>query len=275
MRGTPKGLLNIFARGWVISRLLLHPPDKPLFKRLLTQPKIATYYVWIPLLLSTVACCGLWSVFLLLNGSIDGLVFTTFFAISTGTFVSWASGIATSLVGERENGTYDLLSVMPDGAQGVDWAICLANLHKDGKVLRLYDMRLLITLAIGFTAMVALFKPSTANPALFIVLLLLGLFAYLDQVQAIVLAGLVGMIVPYYARNGLDARMWAIGAFLLSQTLLFLSAIWLDRVFSTSQRGSSAGLLAGMLIIYAGREVIIRWLWRQLSLKWNSRTVEP
>lgn len=260
----------------MISLLLLHPPDHPLYDRIVRQPGTTSYPIWGGIVLAVLSCCG-FSMFLVNLQTYFGILFfTMLFMMSTGTVIGWAANIAAALVRERERQTYDTLAVTPAGSRSIDLAVCTASLHGEDTLswttlIRAFfsALLLLLLLTAGVTIAFRLHSNDLGGLiSLFVIAVVLALVAGLDHLQAVVLGSLAGMLVPYYAQNSLDARVRASGSFLLLQAVSFIAAILTSRVLSPV--GSNpTGLLAGVVVFYLLREVMIAALWQGLRNQWN------
>ena len=94
----------------------------------------------------------------------------------------------------------------------------------------------------------------------------LALAFHIDDIHSTVIGSLVGVIVPLFARNRLDARIGAFVGFLVLQMTAY-SFVWLIGFIALPELNASLLLpalalpLEQLLLFFAVREVIARVLW--------------
>ncbi len=208
----------------------------------------------------------------------------------------WAVQIAGAIAREREAGMYDLLALTPLGSFGISWVITSAYLHRNESLEQIQSagawlMRAFFTLVVMLSA--ASFSltpviPSDANPALgqFIIPLYLvtfGLAVYLDHIQSVALACIVGMLVPTYATRRMDAGLAASGIYLLIQIATYALTLLLgfslipalfDSLGWTGFGATFALPVIRVTILWGVREAAIRYLWLRLVRETNTTLSE-
>lgn len=208
----------------------------------------------------------------------------------------WVVQIAGAIAREREVGMYDLLALTPLGAFGIGWVITAAYLHRNESLEQIQSagawlMRGFFTLVLMLAAAslaITPVIPGDANPALgqFIIPLYLvtfGLAVYLDHLQSVVLACIVGMLIPAYTSRRMDAGLSAFGIYLLIQIATYALTLLLgfslipalfDVIHWTGFGPTFMLPLIRLVIFWGGREVIIRYLWLRLVRETNTTLSE-
>ncbi len=221
------------------------------------------YFTQLLILLIFFIPLGVVLIYMLLHGTLAGLY--------------WATRISGAIARERERGTYELLSTSPYGAFSASWAICTGSQYYDqtfngAGVQRVWFARIFFLTLLLLSAVISLADPrgrGSLDGFLFIVevVALLALAFRIDDVQSTVIGSLVGVIVPLFARNRLDARVGAFAAFLLLQASAYLLVWWLafvvvPQVNANAQIESFMALPAEQLLVFfVVREGIARVLW--------------
>ena len=187
-----------------------------------------------------------------------------------------ALNVGGRIAREREKATYDLLRVTPPGGLAAHWAIFTGHLYYN-KYHEKADP-LMNWISIGFVAgtMLGLALSSNANePALVTLVIVLTLTAglFIHDVQATLLAGLLGMLTPMYTRTSGEARAWA-GSLLLTLLLTTYAAVALlgllllpafSRLLAIGEQVTELVYPCVLLMTaYALPELFISSLWRTL-----------
>ncbi len=275
--------------------MLKNPPrDHPLFKRmskahvtpLPSHINIATIAVLVVMIcfLSAVVppllpfALMLPVIFAVFNGSVYGLV--------------WAACVSRTLVHEHEQGTFEILSIAPDGAFGATWAICMGCIHRSGAFehLRAFSLE---EFAIAWTVTLILSAGKwqqyinlfAENGLVFPIIVLMTysvlliLTFYFNNVQSVIMGVLTGMAIPIFVRSWLDAQLWAIGIYMLLQFSTYLLTWLIGGVLMPTSLAANVPteiLIAfiSLGIFYMIREIVISVLWRMLVFKLNGDTSE-
>lgn len=203
------------------------------------------------------------------------LLYMTLYGTLAG--LNWAICISAAIARERERGIYDLLSTSPYGAFSASWAICTGSQYYDQTFngvgsQRVWFARVFFLTLLLLSAVIALADPrggGSLTGFLFIaeIVGLLALAFRLDDVQSTVIGSLIGVIVPLFARNRLDARVGAVTVFLLLQASAYLLIAWLalgvvPQINADVPVVSLYALPAEQLLVFfAVREGIARGLW--------------
>ncbi len=265
---------------WKLWRGLKKPAARhPLFQRIMTAPpQDMPWYI----------TCGIIIVapFLLL----PAIVF-----LSAVYGLRWAMAIAGSIAKERETGMYELISLAPGGAFGSSRAIVAACLHRNESLAQIQSVGAwVMRMAFGLLLMMSVEMLSTpiirydVDPLLGqiitpLYLVMLGVAVYIDHIQSIVVAELVGMLIPIYARKRTDASLTAAVVYLLLQIgtyalTLFLGFALLSPLIEiipiAPQSRTIILPILRVVIFYTIREVIIRGLWRAIVRETNASISE-
>jgi hypothetical protein len=275
---------------WRLWRALCNPPSThPLFRRsssfipdtrrLVRELQIAAVYLGSCLVLSLI-----WP--LLVSNALGALIV----AIVTGnTFYSLGCtrNISAAIAHERELETYELLCLTPAGALGVGWALSTAQLYRSPifQITRLIVR--LIAIAVTGALLIFLIWPlvtafnsesdTVATSQLLVrtvqaIALALGL--YVDYVQSVILAQVIGMLSPVYTQSRFNAQLAAAGGFLLLQLLTLLAAlilvISLNGILHQPLFSNAVIPVLGLIVFFAVREAFIMILWLRLMDQLNS-----
>jgi hypothetical protein len=211
-------------------------------------------------------------------------------AAAANTFYSmiWAARIGSAIAREREIATYDLICLIPAGALGAGWALSSAHLHRSSlfRMLRLL-MHSLAAALMGalLTTIPVMLTLASGSPASYGLFLLLdyGVAAaaafYLDHIQSLTLAYLIGMTTAAMAQNRINAQLWAVSGFLLLQMLTYLFTLIIALVLLPMPQAplhmSDIALravtpLLWLASFYTLREILIRLMWRILARQFNA-----
>jgi len=205
----------------------------------------------------------------------------------------WAIRVSSAIARERERGTFELLSTSPYGPFSASWAICTGCQYYDQTfngqgAQRVWFSRIFFLTLLLLTGLLSLPEAhgmgvpnnTSANflESLVNVLELVSVLAlafHIDDIHSTVIGSLVGLIVPLFARNRLDARIGAFVGFLVLQITAYLF-IWLigfalipELNANLAITGAAAALALPceqLLVFFAVREGIARLLWSINSL---------
>jgi hypothetical protein len=212
--------------------------------------------------------------------------------------IDCALRISTTITKEHEERTFDLLSLAPAGVWGTNWVLATSSLYRNRDFDRLFTIiRTALATALVLTCIVALiavmslspsrpsWHPQAGNPdsilrvtADFLAMIALLAALYVEYVQSTVLGSLVGLVIPTYAQNRLDASLWSFGVFLLLQVGTYTAA-WLigfdllpdlyERLYITGWPASFSLPVLRVAVFFLLREAIIAALWRALVHRLN------
>jgi|GEM_PF-758614 len=280
---------------WRLWRLLRQPPlDHPLYQRGVTSYSLSPalrHRLWLTVLfIMFVSGCGgiffprlqwLLPFTLLMVAPVLLLIYF----IGTGTFFGafWAVTIANRVATERQRGTFDLLCLSPSGAFGVCRVMASARLDREGHLHSLYAQKATLSMAAaGLVIFLALFLADDPGfyggvPSWLYIssygLIVVAAF-YVDFIQSVVIAVLIGLLMPTRTTDPFDARVWAVGSFLFAQVSVYVLT-WLIGFHALPALYEGAGitgivadlsLAALRLLIFCGmREVIVIGLWLALA----------
>ncbi|MBZ0298275.1 MAG: hypothetical protein K8J31_00955 [Anaerolineae bacterium] len=279
---------------WQLWRALTHPPrHNPLFERILHSGlnhrnrflrtlQVAAVYVCACVLISLI-----WPLWMINAGLV-----TVLMAAAGNTIHSmvWASTISSAIARERDQDTYDLLCMLPTGALGAGWTLSTAHLHRSPifRALRIVVHNLAMAIVGAFlTTMLipALMILAPGSPAVWGLFLLLvygvtlAAAAYLDYIQSLTLASLIGMIVPSYALDRINAQLWSTAGFLLIRLTLYLAALIAGFIivpellngFGPQNPAVQISLpLLRLAIFYGLHEAAIAWAWHILKQQFSA-----
>lgn len=211
------------------------------------------------------------------------------YSLFYGTFhgALWAVRISHNLAQEREHGRFDLVWLAPPGGLGATMAVCTGCLYRRAAFHRLMTERRFGLWALSFAGIVAILGTQISDDRLAVsprtlalveVMVLIAAF-YIDAVHSTVLGSLVGMVIPTFSRSSLDARVWALVAFLSLQSTTFLTALLVDLLVMPSLY-AAVGVsgwwtelsppLVSLAVFFLLREGMIRVLWTMLTAQLNA-----
>ena len=190
--------------------------------------------------------------------------------------IQWADEISQSLSQERENHTYELLSLLPSGVLAPSWAICMGCLYRSRRFQRMLEQRGAMMRIIGsvggmLVLMIAVNQGDWLKWAGLLGVILLTL--HIDLVHSLVLSALIGLLIPHYGHSRIDVRLWTVGGFLFVQiasyTLALLAALVIAPNLLTGLNLplwllDTAHIGIGIAALYIVRECLIAALWRWL-----------
>lgn len=272
---------------WRLWQAVHNPPaNNRLFQQLFTVQKTThglgrTVRI---LVLYLSACSVMTLIWPLLVANTPTVIIIMIAVANTIYGATWATRISAAIAREREIGTYELLCLLPFGEPGAAWALSTVEFYRS-TLFRIVSLIVQVLTAGGIGAiLLAMFIPIVmlASPghhtdvifSLSLVLtygltLVLGL--YFDHIQAVMIAHLMGMLMPIQTQSRLNAQLWAVGMYLLVQTLAYLTASILAFVILTRlfDRPDNAILALGLPILrlgifYVVREVAIMSTWHIL-----------
>jgi hypothetical protein len=243
------------------------------------------------------SCCGLSVV-----GSFGWLpvaVVATILLGNTLYALSWATTISGGIARERETNTYDLLCLSPSGALVTSWALCTAQVHRT-QVFKVVYFAVRLVCITGMLALaIALLIPlsvlqgfgrggSHLSPVgmestlslfyTFLYALSVVIIFFADHIQSMVLASLVGIVTPSYARPGTESRFRSMVTFLALQlvaygmsTFITLFLFVMYQVLGVNGWFSNLSLAAvGVVTFFLVREGVIRSFWKRVVKQLNT-----
>lgn len=205
--------------------------------------------------------------------------------------------VSSSIARERENGTFDLLALSPPGALLIGWALCASALYRGREFMRFHSIVktsiiigvVLVVVLTGFETLIQL--PLLSRDARLLLptfvrsahlLAILGIL-YADYAQGAVLGCLIGLLIPTYTTNRIDASLYTLGIFLLTQITLYAAAVWIGFNFlpdafiqiGWTDRGMEFLLALFRLLIFLGlHEISITLIWEHLVKRLNARPID-
>ena len=256
-------------------RGLKNPPaNHPLYQRIMAAP---------PQAMSWYSACAFLMVAPLLL--VPAMVFMSMFYS-----LRWAVVTSGTIAKERELGRFDLIAMSPAGAFGTTWAITSAFIHRNHSLEQIQSRSSWIfrlVFATVFLASVGNFVeslvPFGTRGALLAIIPLVYLFTlaaalYVDHLHSVAAGVLVGMLMPTYTQNRLDAGAGAFLMFLVVEIIIYTFTVFLGfsllpTIFISLEVPSAAiALVLPFLrlgIFYLIGEGVIYGLWRILVDRLN------
>ncbi len=149
-----------------------------------------------------------------------------------------------NIANERERKTYDLLCVLPQGQFGINWSVCATHIrrYENFETFRQIFRGLTYLLIIGVVLLIAIIlmnlgdtPSSTRNyDGVYSViqngthLIAISIGLYLNFMQSVVVGSLIGIIVPTYTENRLDAQMYSVMGFMTIQVFVYALSLFLS-----------------------------------------------
>jgi hypothetical protein len=201
-----------------------------------------------------------------------------------------ALAVSSKIHSERERGTHDLLCILPTGALGVLWVLAVSCYHRRNlfnetqKMMRSLQLVILALLfscsvIVGIMLLISLGRAEFGRvlAALVQLMALIGA-VYIDYIQSIVLALVIGMLAATREGNKLDASLWAVGVFGMLQLASYVCA-WFIFLPIAGLRGEvwllNIGVtLSGVGLFWGLREALLIGLWRLLLWGTNAQQTE-
>lgn len=201
----------------------------------------------------------------------------------------WAGEVAAQIEQEQRQNRLDLLAVLPLGRLHTHYTLSVLSIRRTGIYSRIEDalgMTALITGIMGFMLSVGVFiafaeaETLLANSTLQLINMLVTILGflggvYIQQIQSVVLAQLIGLIVPVVADFSVGARVAAIVSYLSLQVALYIAAgvLWLA-VFPAILRLPALNMAASTVVtgglLLTADELILRGLWERLQTDLNA-----
>ena len=296
---------------WKIWHALNHPPyANSLFKHLTrlqnTPRNVAPGRIWVMLMVipPLVSMVALYS-----SSRLSLLTFMLFLATPALLFITitlygsfygciWAMRICEAIAQQRRRGLYELLCLFTHGEPGANWMLCVARMYNQRGLERQHERRswmmpLVMTVALitAFVVVGMQFENSGRYPNDGLALLLLtGVYflgiltaLHIDYAQSLVLASLVGMIIPTMSQSQTEARLWSFGSFVALQAVtyalaaamgMFVAPIIVGLLPITDWLIATLVLVARLVIFYGIRECVVVALWGLLAQRLNSEAAE-
>ena len=169
---------------------------------------------------------------------------------------------------EREQGTYDLLALTPNGLGASNWLIAAAWTQRLTAIDRLATFRTLTIIILSIVLLSTLGSERLSPITVLALLVALNL----DAIQTLITGCLSGMLAQQFEGSG--SPFGALGIFAFAQVIaIYLPAtaaiIFLSEVlylqgweYSIIQ---SVVAVVGVLLLFALHEIVIRWMWRSLE----------
>jgi len=208
-----------------------------------------------------------------------GLRFTVFNGTVTG--LLWAFHISSAIAQQRTFHTEEVLGVSPPGRLGTYWATCSGYLYRYGALHRYTHQRhntLILALIMG--GLLVMTRPIDSTESVVTAIAFIAAI-YSETIHAVVMASLLGLVVPLYTHNTLDAQLLATGLFLLFQVFTVILTILtslriIPHLYSALDfHGAIAEIsipILSLLVFIVVRETIIIGLWRILKQQINIGT---
>lgn len=201
----------------------------------------------------------------------------------------WAGEVAGRIEKEQRQDRLDLLAVLPKGRLHTHHTLSVLSIRRTGIYSRIEDglgMTALLGGIVGFMlsvgAFIAFVEAETllAESVLQLINMLvttLGFLVgvYIQQIQSVLLAQCIGMVVPAVADFSVGARVAAIVSYLSLQVALYIMAgvLWLA-VFPEILRLPALSMAVSTVVtgglLLTADELILRTLWERLQADLNA-----
>jgi hypothetical protein len=277
----------------LFRRTLINRPSSSTPRREFEPYRIINVQFVVELLGVMFVCTAMLSPIFLILASIGILL------ILNGTVYSLIWSVRTSglIAQEREHQTYDLYCMSPEGALGVNWAICTGFLHRNNRLEQIHGIvRSLLGIALVIILLIALVLAANADKPratafaqeesqryslMLVHVATLICLIFIDHVHSIVLSSLVGILVASYARGKIEAQIGTAGAYLTLQISAYaltwlIGFVMLPSLYNENATGLAQIILAVIQVIlfYGIREAMISVLWNKLSSRLNVTPAE-
>jgi hypothetical protein len=187
---------------------------------------------------------------------------------------------------EREQQTYDVLCASPPGILGMHWSYCTGWIHYHwiaryaiiavlitGIIASIFGLSPQMIFGVGQISLGVGIVRALAISAIFVI----------DYAQTLVLSSLVALIVPTYAENEANARLWAVSLLLGLQLAVYVPTLMLGlyalpTTFNLMGIDPAVSSLLIPLLLLAFfvilREMIITGLWHTAKEQLSTTKVE-
>jgi hypothetical protein len=274
---------------WMLWNALHYPQWKhPIFRHIQQQktpPKPFAWYWTLLLALLVLGVAGFAALFpvpalLSFLGLAVGI--PAFVLVFNGTILGlyWVGAIAETLARENRHGRFDLLSLTPDGSFGVSWRLAVAVIHRQNSLNTVYRLvrgvALAVLLVLAFIALMLMIGTVFAELSpqresqirILLDVLMIGLtvlFFWADHIQSILIALLLGLLLPHFQRNEGLLKLIAPLSFLALQCINYLAGIGFSSIrflFWDTELPFLLLALSTLIFFCSLRELVIRSLWR-------------
>jgi len=272
---------------WLLWRALQSPPTKnPLYQKMQSADRSS----WLDRFWN--GLIGLLLILLFLKPPLFAIILLSVpimypMLSSTCYGVLFSLRTSTMIFARRQQGSYDLIRISPNGAWTSFWAICAGSVHHNGDLNRLnHYIKRIMTMLVTLCAVLLLASPVVPTErlqaefmAMVIVLFTVISLMVLELTQSSVLGTLIGMVFAIVARNTVDSRLGSLVGFLSIQLTTYLTSIvlvlsFLYPTFDNADVSPALAMLLGCLtlILYIAilREVMMVILWRLIARRLNT-----
>jgi len=223
---------------------------------------------------------------------IPGITLVIIIAYGTVNGIQWTLRVSNAIIREHTSGMYDLLCLLPYGEAGANWALCAAHLHRNGGLQTTHEKRgwmmpLAVTMIL-FSVFVLVGRDvdradldAESSGLILLILTVVNFVALtsillIDYIQSLILAALIGILVPTYTRNHFDTPVAALGSFIALQfgtylLTVLLAFIVLPQLFIALQwtqwPASLAIAILRPVIFLLLRDILLQLLWVLLAYR--------
>ncbi len=194
--------------------------------------------------------------------------------VMMGAGTMWAANISDRILKQQERGIYDLLCTLPGGRWAANWATACSSIHQGGTfkvswlILRgVAVVELVLLLTLFSLVLVGQFfsaRKELSNVGwLMLDMIVLSIGQLLHHIQTMVLSPLVGLLIPTYIHNRVEARLGAVGLYLGLQSIPYLFCgllFYLAPLVASEPIDAENSLTPYLLVLLGLREVIIMLL---------------
>ena len=222
---------------------------------------------------------GLPLLLIVFNGTLLGSVLVT--------------GIASTIASAQKDNRFELMSISLEGGLGLSWLLATGTIHRRNwhktiyrlvkwvvmLVLVLLSLAILMLLIGTFTSESELLRQQQLNVLRDVInISLIVAVLWLDHIQSLVIALVLGMVLPTIIRAEIQLRTMATVIYLVIQLCTYLAVFVLYRLIDIIFTGlwtnnfivSVAITIVSILAFYLMREAIISALWRVMIKQYDA-----
>jgi|GEM_PF-7078260 len=204
----------------------------------------------------------------------------------------WAVNVSDTIATAYQDNRFELLSLSSQGAYGVLWLLCCGVVHRNNRLKTVYRIvRWVVSLVLvllGIAIAMMIFGAITAGSEQLqqqqlnvlrdvIQICLIVCVLWLDHIQSILVAVMVGLVLPAFIKDKTQLRGITPIIYLAIQVFSYLAifvmyaviGIVLREVFGNTFIVSLMIAFTTILSFYLIRESIIAGLWRVMLIKYD------
>lgn len=286
-------MMEIFNRiaylffSWRLWRLLLYPPENPIFWRKVKKHfkhKQIVIQTGLMILVAGMLSYAVWAYLTQFRFLFPIVLLTISVIFSSTITIFWMVNIISEISYEYHQATHDLICVTPLGIIGANWSIATGIVHRHDLFnwvdfgRRLFSGLILFILLTVFLALILTSLQNAWSHYLSLSLLLfeigvLAIYSYIEFVHSVLLGVLTALLIPQYIHQISDANVWAIFFFIGLQTtalMIFIFGNLIAQSYFVFNEWQLRSILPQLLFLYVTRESFIYIFWKLLSYKANA-----